>query len=201
MTNYEMIEMLREKANISYEEAKDALERTNWNLLDALVLLAKEGKVVEGEADSGESTRVEEKQPEQKGNGAEELRNAFKWLGEKACWLLKVGNTNSFAVSYGGREKFALPVTVCVILLICGNWSLLLALVIAMLCGVRYSFHGAELGKPAVNNVLDRAADALENLKKKFRSAPSKVSNTSSAETKPADDDIYGQDKDENGAE
>ena len=45
MTNLEMVETLREKANVSYEEAKTALEASNWDLLDAILLLESEGKI------------------------------------------------------------------------------------------------------------------------------------------------------------
>ena len=48
MTNFEMVEILRDKANVSYEEAKAALENSNWDLLDAMLLLEKEGKVNPG---------------------------------------------------------------------------------------------------------------------------------------------------------
>ena len=50
MTNYEMVELLRQKANVSYEEAKAALEASDWDLLDAIVLLEREGKVPENDA-------------------------------------------------------------------------------------------------------------------------------------------------------
>ena len=50
MTNFEMVETLREKANVTYEEARDALEAANWDLLDAMLLLEKEGKVPESSA-------------------------------------------------------------------------------------------------------------------------------------------------------
>ena len=39
MEHFEMVEKLRQKANVSYEEAKDALEKCDWDMLDALVLL------------------------------------------------------------------------------------------------------------------------------------------------------------------
>ena len=43
MDHYEMVENLRTKANVTYEEAKAALEASDWDMLDALVLLeAKE---------------------------------------------------------------------------------------------------------------------------------------------------------------
>ena len=48
MTNFEMVETLRDKANVTYEEARDALEKSNWDLLDAMLLLEKEGRVKPG---------------------------------------------------------------------------------------------------------------------------------------------------------
>ena len=44
MERMEMVEKLRLKAQVSYEEAKLALENSDWDLLDALVYLEKEGK-------------------------------------------------------------------------------------------------------------------------------------------------------------
>ena len=45
MDHFEMVEKLRTKANVTYEEAKAALEASDWDILDALVLLESEGKV------------------------------------------------------------------------------------------------------------------------------------------------------------
>ena len=45
MDQMEMVEKLRQKANVSYEEARDALEKSAWDLLDALVYLEGQGKI------------------------------------------------------------------------------------------------------------------------------------------------------------
>lgn len=39
MDNFEKLEKLREHANISYEETKQALENSNWDILDAMIYL------------------------------------------------------------------------------------------------------------------------------------------------------------------
>lgn len=52
MENYEKVEKLRERANVSYEEAKEALEQNNWDILDAMIALEKSGKA------AGRSRRV-----------------------------------------------------------------------------------------------------------------------------------------------
>ena len=39
MEHLEKVEKLRERANVSYEDAKEALEASEWDLLDAMVYL------------------------------------------------------------------------------------------------------------------------------------------------------------------
>ncbi|MGM9974626.1 MAG: ubiquitin, partial [Clostridiaceae bacterium] len=39
MDKINLVDKLRTKANISYEEAKVALENNNWDILDAMVYL------------------------------------------------------------------------------------------------------------------------------------------------------------------
>ena len=48
MEHMEMVEKLREKANITIEEAKVVLEKNNWDMLDALIELERQGKIADG---------------------------------------------------------------------------------------------------------------------------------------------------------
>ena len=45
MEHIDMMEKLCEKAGISLGEAKEVLERADWDMLEALVILEKEGKI------------------------------------------------------------------------------------------------------------------------------------------------------------
>ena len=45
MELFEKVEKIRNTANVSYEEAKEALEAANGDLLDAMIYLEKNGKV------------------------------------------------------------------------------------------------------------------------------------------------------------
>ena len=45
MNHLEKVEKLRQRADVSYEEAKEALESCDWDILDALILLESQGKV------------------------------------------------------------------------------------------------------------------------------------------------------------
>ncbi len=45
MVTLEQVEKLREKTNISYDEAKAALEKTNGDILEAIINLEKENRI------------------------------------------------------------------------------------------------------------------------------------------------------------
>ena len=96
MTNFEMVEKLRQTADVSYEEAQDALEKSSWDLLDAVLLLEREGKIpLTG---GSYSTRAEKAEPEAEPDGHRgpgELRRFFRWLGKTLRKLIRIGNTTN----------------------------------------------------------------------------------------------------------
>lgn len=166
MTNFEMVETLREKANVSYEEAKAALEASNWDLLDAILLLESEGKIPQESASY--STRAEELPPAEETKQHKGFHEGMRWLGQVLRKLLRIGNTNQLAVCRNDKELFSLPVTVFVILLLCSVWTILIAMLVSLFFGVRYAFRGPDLGKESINRVMEKAGDMAENVKEEF---------------------------------
>ena len=185
MTNFEMVELLRQKADITYEEAKTALELANWDLLDAMLVLEREGKVSgKGGSYSTRDEEVQDEVKEKKHNGGEGLRGTLRWLGKAMAKLIRIGNENFLVVARKGQELFALPMTVCVVLLMCSVGTVLFALAVGLFCGLRYSFRGPNLGKESINSAMDRAAEAAETVKKEIRSAGSEKQEKSAEEEK-----------------
>jgi len=160
MTEFEKIEKLREKANVSYEEAKAALDEACGDLLDAIVLLEKQGKVKS--ESSTHSTRSEA--PEQHAEKEEKEHNAaYAWdLFKK---LLAVGNRHNFIISRKGRQIFSLSVTAVVILLLFTHVYLLIALAVGLFCGLRFTVQGDLPAVVQVNDMMDKAANAAENVR------------------------------------
>lgn len=168
MTNLEMVEKLREKANVSYEEAKDALEKSNWDILDAIVLLEREGRVNEENADYSTKAEPIAEVPVEEGaheSFGELLNRFFRWVGK----LVKIGNANELVVEKNEECLLTLPVTVFVLLLIFGFWVVLPLLVVGLFFGFRYSFSGPNLGKKAVNDVMNKASEVVEDIKVEFK--------------------------------
>ena len=172
MTNLEMVETLREKANVSYEEAKTALEASNWDLLDAILLLESEGKIPA--ETSTYSTRTEELPPEEEPAKHKGFHEGMKWLARTFGKLLRIGNTNFLMVTRNDKELFSLPVTVFAILVLCSVWTILFAMLFSLFFGVRYAFRGPDLGKESINSVMSKAGDMAENVKEEFQKQENK---------------------------
>ena len=58
MERVEMIEKLMEKTNVTREEAEKALEKVNWDLLDAIIYVERSKKEAEESSYVHESTEV-----------------------------------------------------------------------------------------------------------------------------------------------
>ena len=160
MDHFEMVEKLRAKANVSYEEAKAALEASDWDILDALVLLESEGKVNGGEAKAEYTTQ---EKPETRSYSAEGEKkiNFSEGLGKMWAWIKKLfnlGNTNQFVIRRNNDELVSMPITVMAILMIVFWPFSLIVLFVGLFLGARYSFRG-----PNINNNVNAVMDKAQN--------------------------------------
>lgn len=160
MEHFEMVEKLREKAHVSYEEAKAALEASGWDLLDAMVYLEKDGKIDQGQAAS--FTTREEPRPQQ--TRPDHGKGAFARLIDMLAGLINKMNEISLQVRRGKQVLFQLPLIAFLLLLIFAFWFTIPAMVVALFFGVTYRFVGIN-GVDGVNRVMDKAADMAENIK------------------------------------
>ena len=171
MEMIEKVERLREKANVTYEEAKAALEQTNGDLLDAMVLLERQGKVKEPAQstfsteyeDQTEYVRVKEKVEEQENSAP----SFGKTVGGLFRGLIRFIKQTTFIVTKGEDTVFTMP-TLIFALLLFFFWEVLApVMVIALFFGVRYSFEGEEEAEKA-NSILHKAGDFAQDVKSEF---------------------------------
>ncbi len=173
MITMEQVEKLRAKANVSYDEAKSALEASNGDMLDAIIYLERQGKVMPPENDgfyrSDASSEQNAQQETRQKNDTPQYETFKQTMGRFGRWLRKLvarGNENFFEVRKEKTLIMSMPVTALVVLLIFAFWFVVPVLVVGLFFGWRYQFRGADLEKTGVNNVMDSAADAAENIKK-----------------------------------
>lgn len=142
MEHIEMVEKLRERVNVSYEEAKAALEDNNWDLLDAMVQLEREGKM-QDEYASAYTTQAEaeaqhKKREEQKEKGKAAVNTFF----DEVKRLVMLANDHNLVISKDHKQIISIPISILIIILLLTlPFFGLIALgsVVAYFFGFRYS--------------------------------------------------------------
>lgn len=171
MEMMEKAERLREKANVTYEEAKAALEQTGGDLLDAMVLLERQGKV-KGPAQSTFSTDYEEQteyvKVRDKVEEQEKSAPSFgRTVGRLFRGLIGFIRKTTFIVTKGEEAIFTMP-TIVFALLLFFFWEILAPImVVALFFGIRYSFDGEEEAEKA-NSILNKAGDFAQDVRSEF---------------------------------
>ena len=164
MDKFEMIEKLSAKANVTLDEAKEALEASDWDMLDALLLLERQGKANE-EQTAQEYTTQKKKEYCWNTKHSEVRVEIGSWpsrLWERFKNLVRKGNTNQFVVTRKDEELIAMPITVLVVLLAC-FWPLsIIILFLGLFLKARYSFRGPNVSD-RVNDVISAAQEKTAN--------------------------------------
>ena len=170
MATIEQVEKLMEKANVTYEEAREALDAAEGDMLDAIIHLERQGKVKTPENNGKYTTSpkveicLEKKEKNQdKGESFSSLLGKFfKWLGG----IIAKGNVHTFEIQRNGDVMMSIPLTVLAVLLFLAFWVVVPLIIIGLFFKCRYFFRGPDLDKTKVNKVMDIAADAAEDFKK-----------------------------------
>lgn len=177
MVTIEQVEKLRQYAEISYEEAKVALEKTNGDILEALIQLEQQGKAKspEGggrfvskteffgeEEKTGAKSKGQSDGSGQKGSSfGDSVKRFFSWLGK----IIQKGNVNVLQVRRHNEDIINLPLTILVLLLLFGFWAIIPIMIIGLFFSFTYSFEGPDIGNEKVNKVMDDVAKAAEDIK------------------------------------
>ncbi len=170
MDNFEKVEKLREHANVTYEEAKQALESSNWDILDAMIYLEQNGKVKGPEKTSyttqDESIKIEVEDKEPQNNAKGTLKKFWDWCLK---WIRR-GNNNSFCVDRYDKEVLKMPINVLIILILFSASTVFWILLICLFFNFRYRFIGPDIKTVDfdINQTMDMAADTVENIKSEF---------------------------------
>ena len=177
MTEFEKVEKLREKADVSYAEAKEALDLASGDLLDAMIYLEKQGKAkapqgggfFSGAGASGGGSRSPHGGGKGKNKGTGGFSDIMSKFGTACAGLLRKGTVNYLDATKDGRAIFSCPVLVLAALLLFFFWITLPLIVVSLFFGIRYRFSGPDLGRDDVNKVMDTTSDMVNEVKKSFR--------------------------------
>ncbi|ABO50065.1 ubiquitin-associated- domain-containing protein [Desulforamulus reducens MI-1] len=140
--NLELVDELKKRTNVSYADAKDALEQCNGNLLEALVYLEKHNKINDPSEEKSFLNRMKK--------------------------LLKKGNNTRFIVCKKERTILDLSVTVTLIITVCAPYIVMPVLLLGLVTGHRMKFEGKNGEELKVNKTLHKLSDAVDTAKKKL---------------------------------
>ncbi len=177
MDNFEKVEKLVEKAGVTYEDAKAALDKANGDLLDAMIILEKEGKA-EAPKQSSYSTKYDEQaqyvsveeqveNDRKKYDKAEQRRERKEKVKGGFNKVMHVLSNNFLLISKRGENIAKLPLWAVILILLMAWHITLIAVIVSLFFGVSYSFKG-EADMSAANNVMGKASSAAEKVKEEY---------------------------------
>ncbi len=147
----EQIDFLRERANVSYKEAKEALEQTEGDMVEALVMLEKQNKVSEKKTPAGSKSE---------GTGFwNSLKNFIKRMN-KIRFILK--NEKGILLNF--------PLTLAIVLTIFATPFVVIGLLVALFTGYRIQFKNESGKDMAVNKYFDKVSDSVKSMGEDLKS-------------------------------
>ncbi len=171
MDRMEQVELLREKTGCSYAEARAALEESGGELLDALCWLESHGKTQMTGAFSSTADRETPKAdlpPKKEAKQEGSVARGFKDLWQGLVDLIHWANRNALVMwNRKGEQELRIPLTVLVLIFALAFWVMVALTVVALFCGMRFSFEGP-LEQTKVNDAMDKAADFAEEVREEI---------------------------------
>lgn len=161
---FEAAEQLRKYAPVSYTMAKQALEHSGGNLLDALIYLEEMGAIPRTE-EHYYSTRGQEAPRPPEAPAAEQTgkkeRRGLRWLLRRArFWLID----NEFEIWRREQPITSLPMLILILLLCCAYYVAIPLLIAGLFFGFRYRFSGPDLDRDSINSVMDSVANTAADV-------------------------------------
>ena len=178
MITLEQVEKLKEVTGVSYNEAKEVLEQTQGDLLEAVLLLERQGKVSKP-ANNGFVTSKEaqtQKAVPPKKQEDDSFKKFIDWIKQ----VLHLGNINDFVVYKDDKDTISIPLTIFVVLLLFAFWIIFPLMIVGLFFNYRYRFAGPNFKDEKINKTVDTLSnatlktgevvkDAVSNLSKEFK--------------------------------
>ena len=187
MVEFEKVEKLVQKTNVSYEDEKIALENANGDMLDAIIALEKQGKV-NGPQQATYTTGPEATQYRDvpaavaQTNNKTEGKNFFKDLGAAIKRGFQYTVDNSVRVIKKDQEIIKLPLWLTIIMLLAAWELIIIVVIVSLFFDCRYALVGKD-DTNQVNKVMNQATDFAGKVKDSWNES---FSNSSTApETSP----------------
>ncbi|KDR96690.1 protein of unknown function [Peptoclostridium litorale DSM 5388] len=140
------VDLIRERANVSYEEAKDALEKSSGDIVEALIYLEKDEKIRKERISIGR--RVNE-----------------STFGQRIKDFVKEIHSHSFIIEKNAESIINIPSTIALLLLLFAFPMTVIALFAAILMGCKVVIKKKNGAKLDLKKKIDEAFENEEKNK------------------------------------
>jgi NACalpha-BTF3-like transcription factor len=148
--NLDQIDLLRERTGASYQDAKEALEKNNFDIVESIVYLEKQGKSKTYSSASDNQCAKE------------------CGIGTAIKKIIKKCNNTQFIIEKNGVTTLNIPVTLAIILGFIFTPATIVVLAVALLTNHRIKIKGEQGEDLKVNSVLNKVSDSVNDAKEKF---------------------------------
>lgn len=168
MDNFSIVEKLKNKTNITYDEAKEALEKSNWDILDAMVLLEKEKKIETpavsvyftndskiDEEENYDIAKIEKSNRKRSSNG----------IFEFICDVIDKCNNTFFVIKKNERVIVKLPMTAMILLIFFSFGTLVILYIVALFFEIDFSIVSRDIKTDKVNNIFNEISKYAKEIK------------------------------------
>lgn len=198
MNELEKVEQLVGKTGCSYSDAKEALAKADWDMLDAIIELEKSGKAGKSSAsystaqagarkDAGEYVEAERftgdaaermkpegfSGPDRTGFGESSKEYGRRAAEQGRSFFRRVWDVLKFnyldLIGRGGNTVLHAPLWLCAVLAVVWFWGVLIAALVLMLLGYSFHFEGRDFGKSNINETMDKASRAAYEAGRKVK--------------------------------
>jgi len=144
--NLEQIDELRKRANVSYEDAKNALEQSDGDLISALVYLEKQNKI-----------------------NPEEIRSSESNFLRKVKKIIKKGNETKLIVKKDDVVVLNICVTLVTIITIAATPLVIVALLVALATNHKIRIQKKDNDDLEVSKIFDKMSVAVNKVTTKIK--------------------------------
>ncbi|MBO6165082.1 MAG: hypothetical protein J6O17_01755 [Eubacterium sp.] len=172
MDELEKVQKLKNRANVSLEEAAAALKACDGDLLDAMVYLEKKGSVKAPEqvvvtTNAEEHTTFENVKDKVERYDRETSRSFGSKFRHLWCIIIDTLKNNSLSITHKNEEFMKIPLWVLAFIMIFAWHISIVVIIVSLFFGVRYTLVGRDEMREA-NKLIGKAADAADYVKEKF---------------------------------
>lgn len=176
MENHNLIDKLKNETNISYEEAKNALEKSNWDILDAFVYLEEKGEIQKPSVsifytneytENKKYSEVTINKNQENNYNNRKKGNTFEGIFVKVCKMIDICNNIFFEIKKENKTFLRMPITVVILLLLFAFWLAIPLFIVGLFFDIEFSLSGNRGEISKINHILKVMSENIKKVKDK----------------------------------